>query len=95
MTIPKQMIERAACVIAGNVSKAQWDANPDLHGEHLEYAEKALEGAGVGELIEALMIARHSIAEDIELVGYDADELEDHPAIGAIDSALAKVGVAS
>jgi hypothetical protein len=56
MAIPKQMIERAACVIAGNVSKAQWDANPDLHGENLEYAEKALEAAGIGELIEALKL---------------------------------------
>ena len=45
--------------------------------------------AEVKRLREALKIARASIEEDIELVGYDADELLDHPAIIAIDAALA------
>ena len=52
--IPEAMIKRVACVIAGNVTERQWDANPDMHGDHLEYALGALEAAGFGELIEAL-----------------------------------------
>lgn len=40
------------------------------------------------KLREACRIARECIAVDIELVGYDADELEEHPAIIAIDAAM-------
>ena len=52
-------------------------------------AKLAARDAEVKRLQEALKIARASIEEDIELVGYDADELLDHPAIIAIDAALA------
>ncbi len=86
MTIPKQMIEIVARVHAGNVSKAQWDANPDLHGDHWEYAEKALKSAGVSELIEALQLAECVYRKNCVAEGEPSSVLD------AMQAALKRVG---
>ncbi len=91
--IPEAMIKRVACVIAGNVTERQWDANPDMHGDYLEYALGALEAAGVGELVEKATAVSHFAWT---AVSADCQESRDYlnALLCDLRAALAKFGAA-
>ena len=36
------LVAKVACIFAGNVTKRQWDANPDMRGDNLDYARAAI-----------------------------------------------------
>jgi hypothetical protein len=43
----ERLVETAARVRAGNVSKSQWDANPEEHGFHIEAILAVFEAIGL------------------------------------------------